>query len=92
MPYERPSDLGFSVMDGNADPIAHALVRRLRDASAEMERDVNRLFQGRHAVDLGGLAMTDLERTIKRLAYMAETLREVQKAQAHGVTYLQAAE
>ena len=91
MPYERPSDVGFCAVDGNADLIANALVRRLRDAAAEMEREANRLFRGRNAIELGDLARADLDRTIKRLAYMADTLRDVQRTQAHR-GFLQAAE
>jgi hypothetical protein len=91
MPYERPSDVGFCIVDSNADLIANTLVRRLRDAAADMEGEVNRLFRGRNAVELGDLAMVDLDRTIKRLGYMAKTLRDVQRAQAH-MGYLQAAE
>ena len=91
MPYERPSDVGFCAVDGNADLIADALVRRLRKAAAEMESEANRLFRGRNAVELGDLPMADLDRTIKRLAYMADTLREVQRAQTHR-GFLQAAE
>lgn len=91
MIYERASDVGFCVVDGNADPIANALVRRLRDAAADMEADVNRLYRGRNAVELSDRATTDLERIIKRLSYMAETLREIRRAQMQA-SYLQAAE
>ena len=91
MPYERPSGVGFCVVDGNADRIANALVRRLRATAAAMESEVNRLYRGRNAVDLGDLAMADLDRTIKRLAYMADTLRDVRRAQTR-TSYLQAAE
>ena len=57
-----------------------------------MESHVNRLYRGRNSFDLNGVATLDLDKTVKRLAYMVETLREVQKVQAAGVTYLQAAE
>jgi hypothetical protein len=91
MPYERASDVGFCVVDSNADLIANALARRLRDAAADMETEANRLLRGRNAVELSDLAMIDLDRSIKRLGYIAETLREVQRAQARK-GYLQAAE
>ena len=91
MPYERASDVGFCVVDSNADLIANTLVRRLCDAAADMEGEVNRLFRGRNAVELGDLATIDLERTLKRLGYMAETLREIRRAQTRK-GYLQAAE
>ena len=92
MSQERPSDVGFCVVDSNADLIADSLVRRLRETASEMESHVNRLYRGRHSYDLNNLATLDLEKTVRRLTYMVETLREVQKAQAGGVTYLQAAE
>ena len=91
MPYERASDVGFCVVDSNADLIANTLARRLREAAAEMESEANRLFRGRNAVELSDLAMIDLDRSIKRLGYIAETLRDVQRAQTHK-GYLQAAE
>ena len=92
MSQERPSDVGFCVVDSNADLIADSLVRRLRETASEMESHVNRLYRGRNSYDLNSLATLDLEKTVKRLTYMVETLREVQKVQAGGVTYLQAAE
>lgn len=92
MSHERPSDVRFCIVDDNADLIADTLVRRLRESAAEMESHVNRLYRGRRSYALNVPAKLDLEKTVRRLNYMAETLREVQKAQAHGVTYLQAAE
>ncbi|HEY8382015.1 MAG TPA: hypothetical protein VIL09_07700 [Microvirga sp.] len=91
MSHDRPSDVGFCVVDSNADLIADTLVRRLRETAAEMESEVNRLYRGRNAYDLNAVAKLDLEKTIKRLTYMAETLREVGGAQRK-VAYLQAAE
>jgi hypothetical protein len=91
MAQERPSEAGFCVVDANADLIATTLVRRLRETAAEMEASVNRLYRGRHAVDLPDLARMDLERTIRRLAYIAETLRDVQRAQ-DAPAFLEAAE
>ena len=49
MPHERPSDVGFCVVDSNADLIANTLVRRVRDGSAELESEINRLYRGRNA-------------------------------------------
>ena len=92
MSHERPSDAGFCVVDENADLIADALVRRLRESAAEMESHVNRLYRGRNGYDLNAPARRDLEKTLRRLGYMAETLRDIQRAQSGGVTYLQAAE
>jgi hypothetical protein len=95
MAKERASDVGFCVADSNADLIADTLVRRLRDMAAEMESHVNRMYRGRNAYDLNTVALLDVEKTIRRLNYMAATLRDVQKAQednAFNVTYLQAAE
>ncbi len=91
MPFERPSDVGFCVVDSNADLIANTIVRRVRDGSAELETEINRLYRGRNAVTLSEVAVMDLERTIKRLTYLAETLRDVQRAQRED-KYLQAAE
>ena len=91
MPFENAREAGFCVVDANADPIAQTLVRRLRGAAAEMESEVNRLYRGRNAYRLTDLALADLERTIGRLTYMAETLRDVKRAQGRA-TYLQAAE
>ena len=88
----RASDVGFCVVDGNADLIADSLVRRLRETAAEMESQVNRLYRGRRSYELNSVAKLDLDKTVRRLTYMAETLREVQNAQAEGVVYLQAAE
>lgn len=90
MSRQRASDVGFCVVDDNADLIAETLVRRLRQTAAEMEMEVNRLYRGRHSYALTAVAKTDLDRSIQRLAYLAETLREVRKAQRHA--HLQAAE
>ena len=92
MSQERPSDVAFCVVDSNADLIADSLVRRLRETAAEMESHVNRLYRGRNSYALNSVAKLDLEKTVRRLNYLAETLREVQKVQAGGITYLQAAE
>jgi hypothetical protein len=91
MPYESASHIGFCVVDSNADLIADTLVRRIREAAAELESDVNRLYRGRSSYDLNAVAKVDLEKTIKRLNYLAETLRDVQRSQVR-VTLLQAAE
>ena len=88
---ERASDAGFCAVDSNADLIAEAMVRRLRDTAAEMEASVNRLYRGRDAFTLTDRARTDLERSIRRLAEMAEALREIQRAQDRA-PMLQAAE
>jgi hypothetical protein len=87
----RASDVGFCVVDGNANVIADNLVHRLREAAVEMESQVNRLYRGREAYDLDQGAKLDLEKAIERLNYMARTLREVQNEQSK-VMYLQAAE
>ncbi|HEX2137674.1 MAG TPA: hypothetical protein VHG30_17565 [Microvirga sp.] len=92
MSQERPSDVGFCVVDSNADLIADSLVRRLRETAAEMESHVNRLYRGRNSYELNRIAKLDLEKTVRRLDYLAETLREVQRVQANGIAYLQAAE
>ena len=92
MSQERPSDVGFCVVDSNADLIADSLVRRLRESAAEMESHVNRLYRGRNSFELNEVAKLDLEKTARRLNYMAETLRQIEKAQADGVHYLEAAE
>ena len=92
MSQERPSDVGFCVVDSNADLIADTLVRRLRETAAEMESQVNRLYRGRNSFELNAVAKLDLEKTMRRLNYVAETLRQVEKAQADSVRYLQAAE
>ena len=63
----------------------------LRETAVDMESEVNRLFRGRNAFELSDGALADVERTIGRLRYMAETLREVERAQRR-VAYLQAAE
>ncbi len=92
MPLERPSDVGFCVVDSNADLIADSLVRRLRETASEMESHVNRLYRGRNSFELNAVAKLDLEKTVRRLNYMASTLREVETAQRTAVAYLQAAE
>lgn len=93
MSNQRASDVGFCIVDTNADLIADTLVRRLRETAAEMESSVNRLYRGRNAYDLNTVSQLDLEKTIRRLQYMATTLRDVQRAQNDDrVTYLQAAE
>ena len=63
----------------------------MRDSSAELETEINRLYRGRNAYALSEVAVADLDRTIKRLNYLAETLRDVQRAQRED-RYLQAAE
>jgi hypothetical protein len=91
MSKERASDVGFCLVDSNADFIAETLVSRLRATVAEMEAQVNRLYRGRNAYELNAIAQLDVEKMIRRLHYMADTLRDVQKAQGR-VAYLQAAE
>ena len=87
----RASDVGFCVVDGNANVIADNLVHRIRETAAEMESQVNRLYRGRQAYDLEAGTKHDLEKTIEQLTYMARTLRDVQREQSQ-VVYLQAAE
>jgi hypothetical protein len=87
----RASNVGFCVVDSNADVIADNLVHRIREAAVEMESQVNRLYRGRQAYDLNEGSRQDVERAIERLSYMAKTLREVQSEQTK-VVYLQAAE
>lgn len=87
----RASDVGFCVVDGNADVIADNLVHRIREAAVEMEGQVNRLYRGRQAYDLSEGTKMDLNKAIEQLNYMARTLREVQSEQSK-VVYLQAAE
>ncbi len=87
----RASDVGFCVVDDNANVIADNLVHRIREATAEMESHVNRLYRGRRAYDLEDGAMLDLDKAIEQLTYMARTLREVRNEQSK-VVYLQAAE
>ena len=87
----RASDVGFCVVDDNANVIADNLVHRIREATAEMESQVNRLYRGRQAYDLEDGAKLDLNRAIEQLTYMARTLRDVQREQSK-VVYLQAAE
>ena len=87
----RASDVGFCVVDDNANVIADNLVRRIRETTAEMESQVNRLYRGRDAYDLEDGAKLDLDRAIEQLTYMARTLREVRNEQSK-VVYLQAAE
>ncbi len=87
----RASDVGFCVVDGNANVIADNLVHRIRESAAEMESQVNRLYRGRQAYDLEAGTKHDLEKAIEQLTYMARTLREVQSEQSK-VVYLQAAE
>jgi hypothetical protein len=87
----RPSDVGFCVVDDNANVIADNLVHRIREAAAEMESQVNRLYRGRHAYDLEEGTKLDLNKAIEQLNYMARTLRDVQGEQSR-VVYLQAAE
>ena len=91
MSKERASDVGFCVVDSNADVIAENLVHRLRESAVEMESQVNRLYRGRNAYDLNEGARMDLDKVIERLTYMAKTLREVSGTQSK-VVYLQAAE
>ena len=91
MAKARASDVGFCVVDDNANVIADNLVHRIREATAEMESQVNRLYRGRKAYDLEDGTKLDLDRAIEQLTYMARTLREVQSEQSK-VVYLQAAE
>jgi hypothetical protein len=90
MSKERASEIGFCIDDDNANLVADLLVGRIRAAASEMEAQVNRLYCGRKAVELRAGAQRDIEKTIRRLHDMADTLRDVQAAQ--GVVYLQAAE
>lgn len=87
----RASDVGFCVVDDNANVIADNLVHRIREAAAEMESQVNRLYRGRQAYDLEQGAKLDLDKAIEQLTYMARTLREIRNEQSK-VVYLQAAE
>jgi len=67
MSKQRASDVGFCIVDTNADLIADTLVRRLRETAAEMESSVNRLYRGRDAYDLNTVSQLDVEKTIRRL-------------------------
>jgi hypothetical protein len=87
----RASDVGFCVVDSNANVIADNLVHRIHEAAADIESQVNRLYRGRKAYDLDEGAKHELEKAIERLNYMVRTLREVQQEQSK-VVYLQAAE
>ncbi len=91
MSHESASQVGFCLVDSNADLVADTLVRRIRDMAADMETEVNRLYRGRNAYDLNAVAKLDLDKTVKRLNYLAETLRDVQRSQSH-VRLMQAAE
>jgi len=91
MPKQRASDVGFCLVDSNADVIADNLIRRIHESAVEMESEVNRLYRGRLSYDLNAAAKLDLDKAIERLKYMAKTLREVGKAQEN-IVYLQAAE
>jgi hypothetical protein len=91
MSKQRASDVGFCVVDSNADFIADSLIRRIHESAVEMESEVNRLYRGRHSYDLNAAAKLDLDKAIERLKYMAQTLRDVNDAQEN-VVYLQAAE
>ncbi len=85
------SEVGFCIVDSNADVIADNLVRRVYDSAVEMESDINRLYRGRNSFDLNAVARIDLRKAAERLAYMAQTLRDIDDAQDH-VVYLNAAE
>jgi ribose 1,5-bisphosphokinase PhnN len=87
----RASDVGFCVVDANADVIADNLIHRIRETAVEMEAQVNRLYRGRQAYDLSQGTKADLDKAIEQLTYMARTLRQVHKEQSK-VVYLQAAE
>jgi len=87
----RASDVGFCVVDDNANVIADNLVHRIREAAVDMESHVNRLYRGRQAYDLNQGTKADLDKAIEQLNYMARTLREVQSEHSK-VVYLQAAE
>ena len=87
----RASDVGFCVVDGNANVIADNLIHRIREATVDMESQVNRLYRGRQAYDLSEGTKADFDKAIEQLTYMARTLREVQSEQSK-VVYLQAAE
>lgn len=91
MPKVRASDVGFCVVDANANVIADNLVHRIRETAVDMEGHVNRLYRGRKAYDLSEGTKEDLDKAIEQLTYMARTLREIQNEQSK-VIYLQAAE
>jgi hypothetical protein len=57
----RASDVGFCVVDGNANVIADNLVHRIREAAADMESQVNRLYR-----DAGLTISRPAQRTISR--------------------------
>jgi hypothetical protein len=87
----RASDVGFCVVDSNANVIADNLVHRIHESAVDMESQVNRLYRGRHAYDLEEGTKLDLDKAIERLTYMARTLRDIRNEQTK-VVYLQAAE
>ena len=82
---------GMEAQQLKMDVIADNLVHRIREAAAEMESQVNRLYRGRRAYDLEEGTKLDLNKAIEQLDYMARTLREVQSEQSR-IVYLQAAE
>lgn len=85
------SDSGFCIAEGDASLVADLLVTRIRDTVAALDEPVNRLYRGRNSFELNARAIRDVERTIRRLEAMAETLRDVRRTQSR-VPYLQAAE
>ena len=91
MSNERASDVGFCIADSDADLVADLLVSRLRETASAMESEVNRLFRGRNSFELRAASRRDIAKTIRRLQGMAETLREIERAQDR-TPYLQAAE
>lgn len=87
------SEVGFCVMDDNADLIAGNLVAQIRELSASIESKLNRLYKGREAFTLSDGEKQDLMKLAGQFVYFDRTASEILEAQeASEPVILQAAE
>lgn len=75
------SEVGFCVMDANADCIARNLIERLAEDASTDESLINRLYRGREVYSLSIHERMELVRFSKKCEYMALTALEILAAQ-----------
>lgn len=86
------SEVGFCVMDDNADLIASNLIAQISEYASMIESRMNRLFKGREAYTLSEGEKQLLIKLSGRLSYLDRTADQILEAQEPSETILQAAE
>jgi hypothetical protein len=86
------SEVGFCVVDDNADLIAGNLIAQIRELTSGIETRLNRLYKGREAYTLSDGEIRDLTKLAGQFLYFDRTASDILAAQASSEPVLQAAE